>query len=50
MAEVTGLPKIGMRRFGLKATNLTTVHNFLVAGEIVQLRGRGKALESLLRP
>ena len=50
MTEVTGLPKIGMRWFGLKATNLITVHNFLVAGETVQLRGMRKALESLPRP
>ena len=40
VAEVTGLPNIGTRWFGLKATNSIAVHKFLVAGEIVQPRGR----------
>ena len=50
MVEVTLLAHIGTRGFGPMAHNLTVVRDFLVVGEIVQPRGRGKALESLPIP
>ena len=50
VVEVTGLPQIGTRWFVRKVPNSIIVRDFLVEGEIVQPRGRGKALESMPIP
>ena len=50
MAEVTGLPQVGIAWFGSRIPTTAAVQDFLMEGEQVQMTRRGIVLQSLPHP